>query len=94
MKEKKAFEDAMEYIRRAAESDCPEALSDLGQIFEIGGIRNPKTDRVIKLIKKNHEKAIEYYKEAADKGCEQAQNYLGSFAFNHEKNIQKAYNYF
>ena len=38
---RKKYEMAMEYIRRSAESSCPEALTELGHIHEMGGIRDP-----------------------------------------------------
>ena len=61
MKEKKAYEMALEFIRKSAESDCPEALYQLGQIFELGGFKVASSERIIKLTKKSLEKAYEYY---------------------------------
>jgi hypothetical protein len=38
----------------------------MGHIYEVGGIRDPKTGKLHKLTKKSLEKALELYKEAAD----------------------------
>ena len=92
---RKIFEIAMEYIHKSAESSCTEALTELGHINEMGGIRDPKTGKIQMLIKKKSiSKAKELYLEAAEHGCELAQNYLGSLAFNHEKDFKKALMYF
>ena len=40
------------------------------------------------------EKAKELYQEAAGKGCTLAMNYLGSLAFNQEKDLQSAIHFF
>lgn len=91
---RKIYEMALEYIRQSAESACPEALTELGQIYEIGGIKDAKTGRIRKLTKKSIQKAKEHYQEAADLGCELAKNYLGQISFNYDKNFYKAFNYF
>lgn len=52
---------ALEYIRQSAESGCPEALTELGHIYELGGIKDPKSNRLHKLTKKSIQKAKEHY---------------------------------
>ena len=52
---------ALEYIRQSAESGCPEALTELGHIYELGGIKDPKFNRLHKLTKKSIQKAKEHY---------------------------------
>ena len=85
---------ALEYIRQSAESGYPEALTELGHVYETGGLADEKSGKFHKLTKQNLEKAKELYVEAADRGCELAQNYLGSYYFNHEHNLKLAVKYF
>lgn len=66
----------------------------MGHIYEVGGIRDPKTGKLHKLTKKSLEKALELYKEAADQGCELALNQMGSIAYNMENDFNKAVKYF
>jgi len=93
-KSHKIFDQALEYIRQSAESECVDALTELGRVYELGGIRSEKTGKIYGGAKKNFDKAKELYQEAADKDCVLAQNYLGSFYWNHEKNFFKAFKYF
>lgn len=58
---RKVFEMALEYIRQSAESGCPEAHTELGHIYELGGIKDPKSNRIHKLTKKSIQKAKEHY---------------------------------
>ena len=85
---------ALEYIRQSAESGYPEALTELGHVYETGGLADEKSGKFHKLTKISLEKAKELYLEASDRGCELAQNYLGSYFFNHEDNLKLAVKYF
>jgi TPR repeat protein len=66
----------------------------LGHVYEMGGIKDPKSGRLHKLTKKSIQKARELYQEAADLGCELAKNYLGQIAFNYDKSFYRAVGYF
>ena len=72
LKTKEQFELALEYIIKSAESGYVEALTEMGHVYELGGIRDPKSGKLFKLTKKSLEKAKELYQESADQGCELA----------------------
>jgi TPR repeat protein len=61
MSSRKMYAMALEYIHQSAESECAEALTELGHIYEIGGIKDSQTGKIHKLTKKSLSKAKEYY---------------------------------
>ena len=70
-----------------------EALTELGHMYEEGGINDKVTGKFHKLTKKSIDKAREHYKEASDQGCALAMNYLGMIAFCHDKDLKLAVQY-
>ena len=71
-------------FKQAAEGNLPEAITQLGHIYETGGYEEHKTGVFYPLIKKNIDKAMALYAKSASLGDEQALNFLGAYQFNHQ----------
>lgn len=73
---------ALRLFKQAAHSNHPEAITQLGHIFETGGYEDEKTGLFYRLVNKNAEKAQTYYVKAASLGDEGGMNFLGAYQFN------------
>jgi TPR repeat protein len=76
-------------FKKAADAGLPEAVAQLGQIYESGGYEDEKTGRFFPLVRRNQEKALQLFKKAAEKGNENAINFLGAYFFNVTKEVQR-----
>ena len=83
---------AVGLLESAAGGECREAMRELGQVYERGGVQTG--GQFVKTGEVDLDKAQELYQRAADLGDSLAKNYLGSFYFNHSKEYEKAVNLF
>lgn len=83
---------AVGLLESAAGGECREAMRELGQVYERGGVQTG--GQFVKIGEVDLDKAQELYLRAADLGDSLAKNYLGSFFFNHSKEYEKAVNLF
>ena len=60
----------MKLFKQATESELPEALTQMGHIYETGGYEDEKTGYFFPLVKRNLEKALSLYSRAATQGDE------------------------
>jgi TPR repeat protein len=83
---KKAFE----LIKEAANDNCCEAMRDLGNIYEKGGLLEGPEGNFVRVTGIDLDASLDLYKKASALGDPLALNYLGSFYFNHTKEFDKA----
>ena len=76
---------ALRLFKQAAAAGLPDAVTQLGHIYETGGYEDEKTGLFYALVRKNREKAQSLYIRAASQGDEGGLNFLGVHQFN-EKN--------
>ena len=73
---------ALRLFKQAAAAGLPEAVTQLGHIYEIGGYEDEKTGLFYPLVRKNMETAQNFYIKAATLGDENGMNLLGAYQFN------------
>ena len=73
---------ALRLFKQAAAAGLPEAVTQLGHIYETGGYEDEKTGLFYPLVKKNKEKALTLYTRGAALGEEGSMNFLGVLQFN------------
>lgn len=73
---------ALRLFKQAAQAGMPEAITQLGHIYETGGYEDEKTGLFYPLVKRNREMAQTYYIKAASHGDEGGMNFLGAIQFN------------
>jgi TPR repeat protein len=81
---------ALHLFKQASDQGLPDAMAQLGHIYEIGGYEDEKSGKFYPLVKSNIEEAITLYKNASASDNEHALNFLGAHAFNNEKNMDLA----
>lgn len=70
---------ALRLFKQAAATCLPEAITQLGHIYETGGFEDEKSGLFYPLVRKNKEKAQSYYIKSASMGDEGGINFLGAF---------------
>jgi TPR repeat protein len=69
--EKKDYNSAVEWFRKASDKGCPRALNNLGMCYELGhGVANVDTDQAFRM-----------YKESAEKGYLEGMFNLGQLCY-------------
>ena len=70
---------ALRLFKQAAHAGFPEAITQLGHIYETGGYEDDQTGLFYPLVRKNWETAQKYYMQAAHLGDEGGMNFYGAF---------------